>query len=244
MRKRLLFLLFVLFALSGCAGSNGHTTLNALDKPLAWQDEREKPFGQYDFGKLDEQEFNKLLKEKFKVSLPEYYKDMTITLKKIFVKDQVNLDQVEYFIEAQGEILHLRIINEYKKEQELVFYTSANFEYVFDREQKQVTLKKQSIIVNDATKDGTFPKEDFNQLILNMGHVLNIKGLNKKLDDFNIFTEKEKDKLGDQILFIYDDSIIAKEKNELQKAISVEYNQLGVMRNIYFHIIDAIDEEK
>lgn len=244
MRKRLLFLLFVLIALSGCAEPNGHKTLNALNQPLAWQGEREKPFGQYDFGKLDEQEFNKLLKEKFKVSLPEYYNDVTITLMKNLVKDQVSLDQAEYFIEAQGETLNLRIINQYKKEKELVFYTVANFDYLFDREQKQVTLKNQSIIVNDATKDGTFVKDDFNQLILGMGNVLNIRSLGKRLEDFNTLIEKEKDNLGNQVLFLYDDSITMKERNELQKVISVEYNQLGVMRNIYFRIIDAIDEEK
>lgn len=244
MRKRLLFLLFVLFALSGCAASNGHATLNALDKPLAWQEEREKPFGRYDFGKLDEKKFNDLLKEKFKISLPEYYKDLTITFTKNLVKNQVSLDQTDYFILAQGETLGLRIVNEYKKDQELALYTVVELEYEFDKDQNQVTLKKQTIIVNDATTKGTFPKEEFNQLIKDMGQVMNITGIKKELNEFNTLTEKEKNKLGGQLVFIHDDSVISKEKNELQKAISVEYNQEGVMRNIYFYIIDAIDEEK
>lgn len=244
MRKKILFLLFALFALSGCTQSNGHTTLNALDKPLAWQEEREKPFGHYNFGKLDEKKFNNLLKEKLKISLPEYYKDLTITFTNNFVKDQVRLDQSEYYIQAQGETLELRIVKEYKKEQELIFYTVVKLEYEFDQNQKQATLKNQSIIVNDASKEGTFGKEEFNQLINDMGQVMNILAAKKELEEFNAFTEQKKDNLGGQLLFIHDDSVASKEKNELQKAISVEYNQEGIMRNIYFYIIDAIDEEK
>ncbi|MEI5990112.1 hypothetical protein A5881_001605 [Enterococcus termitis] len=244
MKKKLLFLLFALIALSGCIKANGHTTLNALDKPLFWQEKREKPFGKHDYGKLDEQKFNKLLKEKFEVSLPEYYKDMTITFDKNFVTEEIYADQPDYFIAAQGETLYLKIVSQYKEEQELVLYTTMEFEYVFNRENEQVTLKNQSVVINDTSKEGKLLNDTFDQLITGIGQVTNIKQINKKLEEFHTLAKKEKDNLSNQIIVLYDDSSVAKERNELQKVLSVQYNPEGILKNIYFYIVDVIDEEK
>ncbi|MBM7687469.1 hypothetical protein BCR24_07510 [Enterococcus ureilyticus] len=244
MKKKILFLLFTLIAVSGCSKANGHTTLNALDKPLAWQEKREKPFGKYDYGMLDEQKFNKLLKEKFEVSLPKYYKDMTITFTKNFVTEEVYAEQPDYFITAQGETLYLKIVSQYKETQELVLYTTMEFEYVFDRENGQVTLKNQSVMINDASKEGKLLNNTFDQLITDMGQVTNIKHINKKLEEFHTLTKKEKDNLSNQIIVLYDDSAVGKERNELQKVLSVQYNPEGILKNTYFYIVDVIDEEK
>ncbi|WP_429951123.1 hypothetical protein [Enterococcus sp. AZ101] len=241
MKKKILLLALTLLTLSGCAEANGHDTLNKLDKDLVWQEAREKPFGKYDYGKLNEKKFNSLLKEKFKVEIPTYYKDVKINFEKEFVTEQVKLDHSEYFLASEGETLHLRVVSQYNKGEEAVLYTTTKFEYLFDREKKRATLRNQSITIQNTAEDGKFPKENIDQLILNMGQAINAQRLDSKLEEFNNL--KEKGKIKNQVLVIYDNSDMAREKNELQKVVSVKYGSEGVLREIYFFIVDVIDEE-
>lgn len=243
MKKKILLLALTLLTLSGCAEANGHDTLNKVDKDLVWQEAREKPFGKYDYGKLDEKKFNSLLKEKFKVEIPVYYKDVKNNFEKEFVTDQVMLDYTEYFLASEGKTLSLRIVSQYKKGEEVVLYTTTKFEYLFDQEKKRATLRNQSITIQNTSEDGKFPKEDTDQLILNMGQAINAQLLDSKLEEFNNLKEKEKGEIKNQVFVIYDNSDIAREKNELQKVVSVKYGSKGVLREIYFFIVDVIDEE-
>ncbi|WP_348921057.1 hypothetical protein [Enterococcus rotai] len=243
MKKKILLLALMLLTLSGCAEANGHDTLNKVDKGLVWQEAREKPFGKYDYGKLDEKNFNSLLKEKFKVEIPAYYKDVKINFEKEFVTEQVKLDHSEYFLASEGETLHLRIVSQYNKGDEAVLYTTTKFEYLFDREKKRATLRNQSITMQNTSEDGKFPKEDIDQLILTMGQAINAQRLESKLEEFNKLEEKEEGKIKNKVLVIYDNSDMAREKNELQKVVSVKYGSEGVLREIYFFIVDVIDEE-
>ncbi|WP_086314548.1 hypothetical protein A5821_002128 [Enterococcus sp. 7F3_DIV0205] len=243
MKKKLKMVLFVLLILmlSGCTASNGHDILNAKDKPLTWQGEKEKPFGKFEYRKLDEKEVKKLLKEKFSVELPSYYKDIQIVFDKHFVTANTHLAPTEYSITTDGESLYFRGINKYYQQDELKIFTYIDFDYQFDQKKKLVTLKNQTLTISNPSKERQLPKNDLDETIKDVSSLINIS-LGKNLDDLHALMKKDKGKLKGSVLQVYENIEAAKDANELQKSIAVELDNEEHINQLYFYITDVIDE--
>lgn len=240
---RIVSTFLLLLALSGCAASNGHDTLNAKDKPLTWQEKKEKPFGKFEYRKLDEAEAKKLLTDKFLVELPQYYEDINIVFNKHFETEASKLEPIEYSITTNGENLYFRAINRYSQNEELKIFTYIDFEYQFDREKKQATLKNQTIMIANPTQEGQFPKNDFEETVKDLSSLVNIN-IGKNLEDLQTLRDKEKGKLGGAVLQVYENTKDAKAANELQKSIAVELNEQEHIIQTFFYITDTIDEDQ
>ncbi|WP_430607180.1 hypothetical protein IGJ55_000311 [Enterococcus sp. AZ170] len=242
----ILFSLGLIIALTGCTESQRYERFSKVDQSLSWVDKRERSFGDSDFSKIKtEKEAVDLLKEKYQVSIPAYYKETEKLINQIIPSETVKPGENIYSIFARNK--ELRFITSYPfyQEKELQIIAEVTFYYAYSVEKKQVYLKSQSVYVKIAQPGGKLPNDNLSDLILQLGKNMKIpeKTIENGLAGYEKRVKETVEPITIDYLPVVSNASGLKKNEEFLKEIAIVYDMSGTVREVNTEITDKMIQE-
>ncbi|MCA5011843.1 MULTISPECIES: hypothetical protein [unclassified Enterococcus] len=239
--KNYLFILALFICLllaAGCSGKNNAAEVE--HQQLIWQKQREKPFGTFDYPEISEDEALDLLKNKFEVKVPEIIPQTKKLFDEKIITTNLEAKKVEYSLYASGNDLLVRGYYPVYKGEELIVFALIDLKYSFDKEQKEVRLASQSLALSNYGKEEAYPKDNFNELLLEVAQNIDISKDTADLAIQNFEKDyKEVDKRpASKTVVVYGNDEEAEEKKLVSQTLRVGFNDKREFREIHAAIID------
>ncbi|MEI5993774.1 hypothetical protein [Candidatus Enterococcus mansonii] len=230
-----------LLAVTSCSNSNPHAQLPKKDQQIVWSGARERSFGDSDYVDLSSKdEAMKVMKDKYKLSIPDYYEKAIKTIDSSLSSETVKADKLQYLIYAKNEDLELRTIYPFYEGENLKFVAIVSLKYKFLRETKKARLRIQAVDIKNASSDQEFPKDKVILLAKELGSIMRIdnsliksgiKGYEKQIKEANRQFSNE------SVPVVSNRTGLDKDK-ELGKSISALYDGFGKLTDVYAEISD------
>ena len=239
-------LVMSLLGLIGCSKPTKDVSpLSKKEQALMWQEEREKPFGFYDYKELkDEKEAQKLLTEKFKVAVPKSAALFQEALHQSpYFQKQTALGAVYEVIASDTQLLfHQR--QQYGANDTVDVVVDSTFTYQMDPEKKQVYLDKQTLLIQDVTPEGSALLYDvFPPMGASLAKSMDFLSIDQAFDTFKKDYQAVDTRKTQEGIPILSNSKEAQKKG-LGKSIQVLYDAEGHLREGYVNLSTLVESEE
>ncbi|GGC78365.1 hypothetical protein GCM10011573_05070 [Enterococcus wangshanyuanii] len=234
----LLALFICLLPVSGCSGKNNAAKVE--HQQLIWHEQQEKPFGTFDYPEISEDEALDLLKNKFEVKIPAIIQQTKKLFDEQIITADLEIKKAEYSLYASGNDLLVRGYYPVFKGEELVVFALVDLKYSFDKEQKEVRLVSQSLALSNYGQEEAFPKDNFDELLLEVAQIIDISKDTADLAIQNFEKDyKEVDKRpASKTVVVYGNDEEAEEKKLVSQTLRVGFNEKREFREIHAAIVD------
>lgn len=230
--------------LTGCTKADKYAQLKEEDKQLVVTQEREKPFGEFEYVDITQEEGLDLMEDKFDLPLPDYYSQMDQFVQKYFETKTIQQGKTHSVLYANVNTLNFRTIYTFYKEKELALAFIVDLDYSFSADEKIALLEKQAFNLKIAPVDGSLPQDNFDELIYGLAEVMKIDGIDSYLAGYKKQITGVEEQLGNQRIRLFDNAEKKEKNKELSKEIVVIYDSGSTFREINAIIQDDIVVEK
>lgn len=242
MKKRtgLSFCVTIIFLLGVSACSDKKKDVSIEHERVIWHETREKPFGRFDYPKISREEGISLLKDKFKVKVPDMISQAESLMDKEVVTAEVKADKPEYTIFAEGDELRIHGYYPFMKEDQLEMTVVVEFTYLFTREEKEVRLRTQGIYIVNVGENAEFPKENGHRLLEQTADFIDLpKSVsNRSIENFEEKYQEPDNRPAGQGVKLFSNDEEMTEKKKVSQSIVVEFNEQKEIRKIQAAIVD------
>lgn len=215
----------VCLMLVACATTSSTTE---KESPFRMADKRTKAFGQFDYPEISEKEALSLLTDKFQVNHPTYLAQVWQIGRDQFEANDLQAKPQQTAVVAKDIDLNFYSYAPYYRAEKLLAYASVEWQYVYAASSQTSFLATQLLSICSATDDGVFYGKDFDALITQLVHLLQIEAKPQQiLADFAQQTTDAD--LAEKVIFLFDQS---QESTQMRKAIYVAYDDKGVMKKV------------
>lgn len=237
MKKKIILLLLITATLMSACTMNKETksSLANNEEKFTWWSDRDKAFGNFEYPTISEEEAMKLMKNKFKLKIPDFFSKAKKMTEKNLVIANAQLDKGVYSIFATGdEVLLSGMIRVKDSLGNDLSYAKIELKYQYIDIQKKVKLQNQSVSFYNLSKDNVFRERELIQCIENFSGLLELKDQEKLLSKFNEETKDNAKLIGKEVS-LYRTLDDAYRKNTFGKNLIVTYDEAGNVK-----IIDAV----
>jgi len=234
----ILWMGLMLFILNGC--SQKESKVDVEHQKLIWHDTREKPFGIYDYSELSKKEAKELLENKFSVQVPSFVEEVENMLSAEIITDSLKEKAPVYSIFTARDRINVRGDYQFYQEEELKVFAFVDLKYIFDEENKEVRLATQSLSMSNYGKKATYPKDNFEELLMKVAQIIDIPKRESDLASENFVKDyqKEENRPGMSTVVVYGNDNEMEEKQLVSQTLRVGFNSNQEAREIYGEIVD------
>lgn len=231
-----------LLIFTGCTQLNRYDKFSKNDQSLSWVGERKRSFGDSDYSKVkNEKEAFNLLKEKYQLSIPNYYKETKKLINQTMSSENVKAGETKYSIFSRNEELQFKTIYTFYKEKELQILAEVGVNYKYSADKKQSYLKSQIVRIQIAPIKGKLPNDNLSEVIRKLGNKMKIS--KEKIDSGIAGYEKRVKEtaipITEDYLPIISNSAGLRKNEEFLKEIAIVYDQDGTVREVYAEISES-----
>ncbi|OTN89916.1 hypothetical protein A5819_002414 [Enterococcus sp. 7E2_DIV0204] len=243
-KKRTLFLcatMILLLIISACSANKKTTSIE--HEQLLWHDTREKPFGRFDYPNISKEEGLSLLKDKFKVKVPDMIAQAEALMEKEVATDGVKPGDSEYTLYAEGDELRIQGYYPFSKESQLETVAAVEFTYLFRREEKDVRLRTQSFSIVNVGEKEAFTKEKFHTLLEETAKIIDLPKTisDRSIENFGKTYQELDSRPAAQRVKVYSNDEEMTEKKRITQSIVAEFSQKKELKGLQVAIVDRTE---
>lgn len=228
-----LVLLAALLVLGACQKEQKVKNVPAQLQEFVWYDEREKPFGIFEYDELTKAEAEELLEQKFSLQEAVLTEEFEKCLDEGITDETIKAGEPIYSLAAQETSLKVRGYYTYYKEEDLVAFAYIDTEYQYDSESKEVRLLDQTLSLAKPGSGSTFPQNNGEELIQQLGEILKIDDLDAAMAQFK---EKYPESSKSEIT-VSDNGTEAYDNHGIRKALIARVTNKEIVE-IYARLVD------
>ncbi|MCA5012189.1 MULTISPECIES: hypothetical protein [unclassified Enterococcus] len=244
MNKKITFLILAcVFLIVGCSKKET-TTLNKSDRAVVWQKTQEKSFGKFEYLDISEKEAQERMKEKFAVTLPEFYTSALPILEETLQTTENSKEKPVYSVVAKGNTLTMHGTYSYKNKQDGKYYSYATVEiiYEFDPEKKLVWLSSQDIMIFNYPGEGKVYLNEPKEALEKLAALTKLEDLKEKIDTFNKNIDKPTEEIAGKKVKVENSLKQAKEDNTVARNIGMDFDSNGTLSVIRVFVKDYTEK--
>ncbi|GGC89685.1 hypothetical protein [Enterococcus wangshanyuanii] len=238
-RKIALLILACVFSVAGCKKEE-QVSINKADQAVSWQKKQEKSFGKFDYLDISEKEAQKIMKEKFAISLPELYTSALPILTETLQTQENVKEEPVYTVVATGNTLVMNGTYSYKNKQDGKYYSYATIEmtYEFDA-QKQITwLSSQDIMIFNYPEQGKVYLNDPMEALEKLAVLTKIEDLDEKITTFKKNIDQPTDEIKGKKLKLENTLKQAEKDHTVARNIGMDFSENGTLSLIRIFVKD------
>lgn len=233
--------LMCLFIFAGCGSSDRYAKFSKEDQPLSWQGERKRSFGDSDYSKIDtEAEAFRLVKDKYKLGIPDYYEETKKMLEKEIPSEKVKQGETRYSVFTKERELAFQTTYTFYEEDELQIMADVIVNYEFSKKQEQAYVRSQIVSIKVVQVKGQLPNDNVSEFIQNMGQNMHLSDekIATGLAGYELQVDEATSPITTEFLPIVQNTNNIDKEAEFTKIIAVSYDVDGTLREIYGEISD------
>ncbi|MCB5954978.1 hypothetical protein [Enterococcus sp. CWB-B31] len=226
--------------ISGCSQtpvSTADKTLPENETAFTWWADRSEPFGNYEYAVTNESEALTALADKFELELlPSFDKAREIMIED-FLIEGTEQEAEEFSFNAYNSTLTFSSKIKFKNEEKYTSYGTVAAKYQYIETLGKVKLASQKIDIYNDLSDEKFYGADLNHTLRQLGELMELKELDRLLEEFAIQTADTGTLKGKDIV-IYEDYQEGQKARLFGKSFGVKYDIEGTLEKIYAYTMD------
>lgn len=235
----LIIALLSLTIFTGCKKEDGKETWSKEDQNFTWSTKQEKRFGNFDYLKISEAELNKLMKDKFKLQVPEFSKKADVVIEKALKSEDNELEPQVFNLIANGDKLTVFTEKYYKnKDGKRHSYGRIEWSYLFVKAKKEACLSTQIIDIYNDVEEGKVYIEQPEEVVDSIGEMMQISKLENKMATFNEQIKAPKGQLANAEVYVIDTVTQAEADKEIGRNLLMSFSTDGTPLQIHALIRD------
>jgi len=229
MKKLQVIAIFCLLFLTGCTISSEKSISDQKKDSANWSKPRTKLFSSLDYPELSKVEAEKLIREKFDLTIPSFFNQALDQTQKL-VKAE---NQLQYAIKSEAEILTIRGVITEKENGSPNFFGLAEAQFQVNQQKQHVYLTKQSILIQNTASDNALQGESISLFIKRLGEAMELPDLEQVMEQAERKIAQAKKNGPNQLIEIYNDSEQAKKQQQLSHILTISYDENNLVKEIY-----------
>lgn len=228
MKKVPVIVIFCLVFLVGCTTNSEKNISEQKDDGASWSKKRTNLFSSLDYPELSKIEANKLMKEKFDLTMPLFFeRSLALTQETLLLETPA-----QYAIKSEAENLTIRGIVIGKKTTDQTYTGLAEAHFQVNQQKQQVYLTKQSIVIQCSASDNKLQGETVGLLLKRLGEAMELPDLDQVMKQAEQKMVQTEDDGSSQMIEIYNDSEAAKKQQSASRILTIFYDETNLVKEI------------
>lgn len=235
----LIIALLSLVIFTGCKKEDIKTTWSKDDQDFVWSTKQEKRFGNFDYLNIPEAELNKLMKDKFKLQVPEFSKKADTVIDKALKSKENELEPQVFNLIASGDKLTVYTEKYYKnKDGKRHSYGRIEWSYTFVKTKKEACLSTQIVDIYNDVEEGKVYVEQPEKVVNSLGEMMGISKLENKMATFKEQIKASSEQLANTDAYVIDTVTQAEADKEIGRNLLMSFSDNGTLLQIHALVRD------
>ena len=228
MKKVPAIVIFCLLFLVGCTTGIEKNISEQKNDGVNWSKKRTNLFSSLYYPELSKIEANKLMKEKFDLTMPSFFeRSLALTQETLLLETPA-----QYAIKSEAENLTIRgiVIGKENSDPNYTGLSEAHFQV--NQQKQQVYLTKQSIVIQCSASDNKLQGETVGLLLKRLGEAMELPDLDQVMKQAEQKMVQTEDDGSSQMIEIYNDSEAAKKQQSASRILTIFYDETNLVKEI------------